>query len=167
MTTKKSKMDLSRSLEIRRAEIGDAAAISSLLVDSFEEYQSLYTPEGYAATAITSEQVAIRLREGPIWVAISNGNVVGTVSVVITKDSMYLRGMAVRPTARGQHIGELLITEVEKFSRLKHFRRLFLSTTPFLHRAIRVYERLGFRRIDESPNDLHGTPLFTMEKFLL
>ncbi|MEK6335286.1 MAG: GNAT family N-acetyltransferase [Acidobacteriota bacterium] len=160
-------MDLSESLEIRRAEIGDAAAISSLLVNSFEEYQSLYTAEGYAATAITRAQVANRLREGPVWVTISNGNVVGTVSVVIMKDSLYIRGMAVRPTARGQRIGELLITEVEKFSRLKNLRRLFLSTTPFLHRAIRLYERLGFQRIDEGPDNLHGTPLFTMEKFLL
>ena len=158
---------MSGSLEIKRAEIGDATAISSLLVNSFEEYQSLYTPEGYAATAITSEQAADRLSEGPIWVAISNGNVVGTVSVVIRKDSLYIRGMAVRPTARGRHIGELLMAEVERFSRSKGFRRLFLSTTPFLHRAIRLYERLGFQRIDESPNDLHGTPLFTMEKFLL
>jgi N-acetylglutamate synthase-like GNAT family acetyltransferase len=164
--TKESKMDLSGSLEIRMAEIGDAAAISSLLVNSFEEYQSLYTPEGYAATAITSEQVANRIIEGPIWVAISSGNVVGTVSVVIRKDSLYIRGMAVRPTARGRRIGELLMAEVEKFSRSEGFRRLFLSTTPFLHRAIRLYERLGFQRIDESPSDLHGTPLFTMEKFL-
>lgn len=167
MRTKESKMDLSGSLEIRRAEIGDAAAISSLLVNSFEEYQSLYTPEGYAATAITSEQVANRVREGPIWVAISSRNVVGTVSVVIRKDSLYIRGMAVRPTARGQRIGELLIAEVEKFSRSKNSRRLFLSTTPFLHRAIRLYQRLGFQRIDASPSDLYGTPLFTMEKFLL
>jgi ribosomal protein S18 acetylase RimI-like enzyme len=74
--------------------------------------------------------------------------------------------MAVRPTARGQRIGELLLAQVENFATAERFQRLFLSTTPFLDRAIRLYERLGFRRIDEEPQELHGTPLFTMEKFL-
>ena len=153
-------------LEIRRAVMADAPAIASLLAASFVEYRALYTPEGYAATAITSEQVASRIREGPIWVAISNGNVAGTVSVVARNESMYVRGMAVQPVARGQSIGEVLMAEVEKFSNSEGFRRLFLSTTPFLDRAIRLYERLGFQRIDEEPYDLFGTPLFTMEKFL-
>ena len=72
--------------------------------------------------------------------------------------------MAVLPTARGQRIGELLLVHVEQFAVSKGFRRLFLSTTPFLDRALRLYEKFGFRRTDEGPNDLFGTPLFTMEK---
>lgn len=153
-------------IEIRLAELHDAAAIASLLAESFAEYEPLYTPEGYAATAIASEQVAERIVEGPVWVALSDKMVVGTVSVVAGSGSLYLRGMAVRPTARGQHIGEVLLAEIEKFADAGRFRRLFLSTTPFLGRAIRLYERLGFHRTDDGPHDLFGTPLFTMEKFL-
>jgi short-subunit dehydrogenase len=40
-----------------------------------------------------------------------------------------------------------------------------LSTTP-LTRAISLYEQYGFRRSDEGPNNLFGTPLFTMVKVL-
>src|SRR5260370_227302 len=43
---------------------------------------------------------------------------------------------------------------------------MYLSTTPFLDRAIRLYERFGFQRSDEGPLDLFGTPLFTMTKRL-
>ncbi|HEV8659305.1 MAG TPA: hypothetical protein VGS96_11840 [Thermoanaerobaculia bacterium] len=43
-------------------------------------------------------------------------------------------------------------------------RDLVLSTTPFLDRAIALYERCGFRRTDEPPHDRFGTPLFTMRK---
>jgi putative acetyltransferase len=106
------------------------------------------------------------MNEGPIWVVMSEDLVVGTVSVVPRGDSLYIRGMAVLPHARGQNVGELLLQHVEDFAHGQGFRRLFLSTTPFLSRAIRLYERMGFRRIDEGPHDLFGTPLFTMEKEL-
>ena len=72
--------------------------------------------------------------------------------------------MAVLPAARGQRTGELLLTDVEQFAATQNFQRLLLSTTPFLDRAIRLYERFGFRRTDEEPHELFGTPLFTMEK---
>lgn len=41
-----------------------------------------------------------------------------------------------------------------------------LSTTPFLARAIRLYEQSGFQPTTEGPSDLFGTPLFTMVKTL-
>ena len=101
-----------------------------------------------------------------MWVAVADERVVGTVSVVAKSGSLYIRGMAVQPFARGQRIGELLLAEVEKFAELNCIVRLFLSTTPFLDRAIRLYERQGFQRTNQGPHDLYGTPLFTMERFL-
>jgi hypothetical protein len=38
--------------------------------------------------------------------------------------------------------------------------------TPFLAGAIRLYERFGFKRTPGGPNDLFGTPLFSMAKAL-
>jgi len=72
--------------------------------------------------------------------------------------------MAVVPSARGQGIGKMLLAEVESFARAGGFKRMLLSTTPSLDDAIRLYQRFGFKRIDEGPHDLAGTPLFTMEK---
>jgi len=152
------------SIEIRLAKSEDAAAIAVLLAQAFAEYQSLYTPDGYAATAITREEVVRRSEEGPVWVALGDELILGTVSVVMKGESLYLRGMAVLPTARGHRIGELLLAHVEEFAESKAVQRLFLSTTPFLDRAIRLYEHFGFRRTSEGPHDLFGTPLFTMEK---
>ena len=53
---------------------------------------------------------------------------------------------------------------VEGFAREIGDKRLFLSTPPFLERAIRLYESVGFRRSSEGPFDLHGTPIYTMIK---
>ena len=40
----------------------------------------------------------------------------------------------------------------------------YLSTTPFLASAIRLYEQAGFVHTSAPPYELHGTALFTMEK---
>ena len=130
------------------------------------EFKSLYTSEGFAATAITREQIIDRMHEGPVWIAEVGEVTVGTASAVAREDSLYVRGMAVHPHARGQHIGELFLIQIEEFAKKKAFRRLFLSTTPFLDRAIRLYEGFGFLRTAEGPDNLFGTPLFTMEKTL-
>jgi GNAT superfamily N-acetyltransferase len=74
--------------------------------------------------------------------------------------------MAVLPEARGHDIGELLLEHVERYAREQGCKRMYLSTTPFLDRAIRLYERWGFRRDDAGPHALYGTPLFTMVKTL-
>jgi GNAT superfamily N-acetyltransferase len=144
----------------------DASVIASLLRESFVEYESFYTHQAFAATAPTSEQIQSRMNEGPIWVALQADAIVGTVSAVAKGDDLYLRGMAVLRVARGQKIGELLLMQIESFALAHGYKRLILSTTPFLTRAIRLYEHFGFRRSSEGPHDLFGTPLFTMTKYL-
>jgi GNAT superfamily N-acetyltransferase len=83
---------------------------------------------------------------------------------VLQGESLYVRGMAALPSARGRQIGKLLVDSVQDFATARGCQRLFLSTTPFLSRAIALYERLGFVRTAEGPHDLFGTPLFTMER---
>jgi GNAT superfamily N-acetyltransferase len=154
------------SAQIRESTPEEAAEIADLLRRSFAEYESSYTPAAFAATISTPDQIAVRMKEGPIWVALSEGEIVGTVSAVLKGEALYIRGMAVDPLARGGGIGKGLLKRVEEFAIGRGLRRLFLSTTPFLLRAIALYERHGFRRNDEGPHDLRGTPLFTMVKNL-
>jgi hypothetical protein len=40
------------------------------LFESFVEYESLYTPAGFSATAIRAEQIANRIAEGPVWITV-------------------------------------------------------------------------------------------------
>jgi N-acetylglutamate synthase-like GNAT family acetyltransferase len=151
-------------LEVRRAGPADAPAIAAVLHESFVEFKALYTEGGFAATTLGTEQVLTRMREGPIWVALREGAVMGTVAAVVKNESVYVRGMAVLPAARATGAGTVLLQHVEGWASGQGCGRLFLSTTPFLSSAIRLYERYGFRRTDEGLHDLFGTPLFTMEK---
>ena len=151
---------------IRLAEPEDAERIASVLSKSFIQHVSSYTREAYEATVPDSEQIVLRLSEGPVWIAVQASEVVGTVSVVHKGDALYIRSMAVVPAARGHGVGELLLRHVESFAAEHGYARLVLSTTPFLNSAIRLYENFGFRRNESEPHDLFGTPLFTMEKIL-
>lgn len=154
-------------IRIRLAEDIDAEAIACLLFESFVEYQPRYTRAGFAATAITAKQIISRIAEGPVWVATRCETILGTVSAVSQGESLYIRGMAVFPSARGMRVGAALLARVEQFALAGNFKRLVLSTTPFLDRAIQLYEHFGFRRTSDGSNDLFGTPLFTMEKLLV
>src|SRR5437588_1512493 len=158
---------VSTGVQIRRALLEDAAAIASVLCESFAEYESSYTPEGFAVTVSTPEQVRDRLKAEPVWVALEGGRIVGTVGATPKGEALYVRSMAVVPASRGRRVGHRLMECIEEFAASQGFRRVFLSTTPFLTRAIQLYERCGFCRSPERPHNLRGTPLFTMVKNLV
>jgi len=151
-------------VQVRRATTDDAAWVASVLRQAFAEYEPLYTEQGYAATTPGAREIAARMGQGPLWVAVYREQIVGTGSIAPKPEGIYIRGMAVIPSARGLGIGRRLLDQIQRFAIAQGCTRLFLSTTPFLNTAIRLYEAFGFRRTNDGPHDLFGTPLFTMEK---
>jgi ribosomal protein S18 acetylase RimI-like enzyme len=159
---------MERCVRIRRATAADAPAVAEVLRQAFVEFEAQYTPAGFAATTPDSRRVSERIDEGPVWVALWNERIAGTASAVRkAENSIYVRGVAVVPSARGRGIAESLMKEIERFASCSGCRRLFLTTTPFLNSAIRLYERFGFTRVPDGEDDLFGTPLLTMAKQLV
>jgi ribosomal protein S18 acetylase RimI-like enzyme len=156
---------LESTITLRLARPSDAGAVAATLRAAFSAFEGLYTPPAFAATTPTPEQVAARFEEGPIWLAERDGQVLGTVSVVPRPGELYIRSMAVRPAARGRGIAARLLRAVEDFAAPQEYRRLVLTTTPFLEAAIRLYEQAGFRCTGEQA-DLFGTRLIWMAKDL-
>lgn len=153
-------------IHIQQASKADAGAIASVLRQAFAEFEPLYTKQAYAATVLGTDGILARMEEGPVWVAACGGRMVGTAAAVRRSTGVHVRGMAAVPAARGFGLGRLLLQEAEAFGRTSTAARLFLSTTPFLIRAIQLYREFGFHQTEEGPRDLFGTPLFTMEKLL-
>lgn len=160
------KMEASSAIGIRLAMTEDINATASVLRQAFIGYKPYYPPAAFAATTPTSHQIQERWEEGPVWVAVQNEIVVGTVAAVPKDSGLYVRSMAVLPALRGQGIGRMLLQTVEDFAIHHHHSRIFLSTTPYLKEAIRLYEHFGFQIINEGPHDLFDLPLFTMAKQL-
>jgi GNAT superfamily N-acetyltransferase len=154
-------------IQIRPATTADVPAMVLVLQRAFVEFEHLYTAAGFAATVLDEENALRRMAEGPSWVAERGDAILGTASAVDRAEKgLYVRGMAVVPEARGLKIGASLLRLIEDFALEQGHHRLFLSTTPFLSGAIRLYKRFGFARTEHEPQNLYGTPVFTMTKEL-
>ncbi|XGC81998.1 GNAT family N-acetyltransferase [Bdellovibrio bacteriovorus] len=90
---------------------------------------------------------------GAIFVAIMDGEPVG-VCALIKRDDLKcfeLAKMAVSPKAQGKNIGFLLGKAcIEKAAELKA-DRVFLESNTILKPAIRLYEKLGFKKVVGPP----------------
>ncbi len=154
------------NIKIRHASIDDSLEISTVIYKSFKEYESFYTPKAFKATTPSVDEIKVRLKEGPIWIALESNIIVGAISAVARDEGLHIRGLSVLPEKRGKGIGHLLLEEVEKYAINKGFERIFLSTGTFLKPAIHLYKNLGFQPTDDGPQYLHGTELFIMDKIL-
>jgi GNAT superfamily N-acetyltransferase len=148
-------------VEIRRANQRDAAAIELLIRESFHEHEPAYTPEAFDLATPREHEIEKRIKEWAVWVAVRANVIVGTISAYSEGSSLHIRSMAVHPSMRGQGIGKLLLGRVEDFASANDYKRLLLNTTPFMNRAIRLYERFGFE-FNGTEQNWFGTRLRTM-----
>ena len=155
-------------INLRFALPEDAAAIEHVLRVAFDEFSTDYTPEALRYVTPTSDEIVGRFAEGPIWVAeTQQSDIVGTVSIVPEPDWVYIRSMAVLPTAQGHGVGGKLLQAIEQYAAENGFETLFLYTTHFSTDAIRLYEKYGYIRGRETTaEEWCGTPGLEMWKYL-
>ncbi len=154
-----------REFSIRQATNFDEAGILECLHAAFEDYRGTYTSDAYLDTVLTHETLRHRLGEMDIFVATNrSGRVVGTIACNVTGDGEgHVRGMAVFPDWQGSGVATRLLSAVESQLRQQKCNRVTLDTTPPLSRAMRFYEKNGFRRSGRV-SDFFGMPLFEYVK---
>jgi ribosomal protein S18 acetylase RimI-like enzyme len=152
---------------IRRATNGDAGGILDCLRSAFEAYRADYTDAAFEDTVLTPDTVCQRLAAMVVFVAGNEvGEIVGTVACqVLDRGEGHIRGMAVRPGWQGCGVGQQLLEAAESEFRERNCSRIRLDTTVPLKRAIRFYERNGYRP-SGFVADFFGMPLFEYVKIV-
>ena len=154
------------SVVIRRATGADADAVLACLAEAFEPYRGNYSRQGFEDSALTADTIQARLQTMDVFVAEAGGETVGTIATcVIPPDEGHLRGMAVVTKWQGRGIAEQLLEFAERHLRSQKCSRVTLDTTAPLQRAIRFYERHGYRATGKV-GDHFGMPLYEYAKEL-
>jgi DNA-binding MarR family transcriptional regulator/GNAT superfamily N-acetyltransferase len=96
------------------------------------------------------------------WIAEQEGRNVGSVFLVRDREHdgvARLRLLLVEPEARGLGIGGRLVDECTRFARQAHYKKIALWTNSVLSAARHIYEREGYRLVDEQPHESFGHSL--------
>jgi GNAT superfamily N-acetyltransferase len=154
-------------VSIRRPTAADAHAILACLNSAFEPYRAGYTRDAYSDTVLNAESIRDRMASMSLFVAVAEGGkIVGTIACqVVSPGEGHLRGMAVLPPWQGHGIATMLLAAAETELRTSNCTRITLDTTEPLRRAMRFYEREGYRR-SGTVTDFFGMPLFEYVKIL-
>jgi GNAT superfamily N-acetyltransferase len=142
---------------VRAATEADLAGMLSCLAAAFEPFRARYTEEAFLHTVLNQELGRARLASMRVLIASDGkGRVIGTLAWLRrSPESGHLRGMAVLPEFQGSGVAQALLDRALSEIRREGCRSVTLRTTEPLDRAVRFYERNGFR-----PNgtlaDFHG-----------
>ena len=129
---------------VRHAELEDAEAVRACLAMAFAVYRTQYTQGAYADTVPSAELIRVRLSEMQVFIAVREGNAVGTIALATIGMEAHLRGMAVTPQWQGTQVASKLLETAVAEARRSGCRFVTLDTTEPLQRAIHFYRRHGF-----------------------
>jgi N-acetylglutamate synthase-like GNAT family acetyltransferase len=158
-------MGESNQFSIRTATLIDADGILNCLHSAFQEFRGSYTTAAFLDTVLTPETARERLEAMHVFIAVDEADqVIGTIACeAVGQDAGHIRGMAVLPRWQGTGAALQLLRTAESRLRQSECTRVSLDTTAPLRRAIRFYERNGFRPSGRV-TDFFGMPLFEYVK---
>jgi ribosomal protein S18 acetylase RimI-like enzyme len=154
-----------QAITIRQATIADARGVLECLRAAFAPFRDAYTDAAYEDTVLVEASLRDRLAEMTVAVAVDrSGRVIGTIAYKVSgRGEGHLRGMAVLPECQGHGIADQLLEHAEEELRKENCSRITLDTTEPLERAMRFYERHGYRRSGRT-QDFFGMPLIEYVK---
>jgi GNAT superfamily N-acetyltransferase len=131
---------------IRQYRHDDASRVRALIRSVLEEFGFTLDCAGDDSDIVDINQ-SYASPSSTFLILEAGGEFAGTVGVKrCSQDEAELRRMYLKPELRGIGLGKELLVSALEFSAVQGYGTVILRTSEMFSRAIRLYERFGFRR---------------------
>ena len=121
---------------------------------NIEWLEAYFYVEPYDKEVLENPESYIIDKQGYIFFAKFNDEIVGTVALINDKECYELSKMAVSPKYRGLKIGQKLMDKCIRFSSEQGWDKIKLYSNTILTPAINLYRKVGFEEV-ELEKDVH------------
>ncbi|MFS0491373.1 GNAT family N-acetyltransferase [Leadbetterella byssophila] len=137
---------LEEGIYIRQFKVGDERSFAELNYAWISEY---FVVEEEDEWVLFHPHEAILDQGGIILFACKGQELIGTVSLIIRNDEeVELSKMTVEKSYRGKGLGGFLVSSALYLAKGFQQGKVILFTNSLLDTAVRLYSRLGFKRVD-------------------
>jgi ribosomal protein S18 acetylase RimI-like enzyme len=137
---------ISEEIEIRRALLVDAESILKLQYRCYESEARLYNDWSIPPLTETLEELKLEFSSQVFLKASIRGGIIGSVRAQVKDQSCEIGRLVVDPEFQRRGLGTRLMHEIERI--FSAARRYELFTGSLSTSNIRLYESLGYRRVD-------------------
>jgi N-acetylglutamate synthase-like GNAT family acetyltransferase len=95
------------------------------------------------------EDYAAAVQRRQVHVVTQAGTVIGVIVMGVTDEGFCIDNVAVRPSAKGQGVGRMLLALVEAEAHRQGFDSLYLATHELMTENQALYQRIGYVPFDE------------------
>lgn len=132
---------------IRKAIPTDAQALTECMRAAYQSYTDRFEDNPLPPMTVDYEE---EIRSYPVWVAESDGLLVGGLVLNPEKEHMTVANVAVHPTYQGHGLGRGLITYAALEAKRQGYTKLRLATHILLTENIALYAHLGWSEVDRE-----------------
>ena len=148
-------------IQIRPATETDFPALLHVQQAAFGEYTNVYTVSGW--TTETLDSLKEDAKEKHIFVAETEGVIVGSVRFWTVAGVCIIRLLSVSPSRQGHGVGKALIHEIERVATDAH--KLYACTMLRTARNIHLFFSLGYKAETILPNHYDHLDLICFAKY--
>lgn len=141
-----------QTVHIRPIEPADNPALAIIIRNTLAEFGANHPGTVYYDSTTDALYELFQTPGSIYYVALMNDRLLGGAGIFpsngLPEGTCELVKMYLLPEARGLGLGKLLIEKALAYAREAGYHQVYLETMPELRKAVRVYEKFGFRYLN-------------------